>query len=146
MTPARASRGLRSRAGAGSVGLLGVVGSVACTAAMVAPVIGAVGAGAAASTGGMEGMTGPARGGLFGFLIDCGPFILVASIVLVTVSVALRRPAAALPALAAGALLYWGMYAQPSLPVMYLTLALGFAGWAAAYLWTRTATSPQLTS
>jgi len=27
------------------------------------------------------------------------------------------------------------MYAQPSYPVMYLTLALGFPGWLATYLW-----------
>lgn len=76
-------------------GCPGVAGSVACTAAMVAPVIGALGAGAAASTGGMTGMTGPTQGGLLGFLIEYGPITLGASIVLVTVSLAWPRSAAA---------------------------------------------------
>jgi|APThiThiocy_cv2_1041547.scaffolds.fasta_scaffold00969_6 hypothetical protein len=145
MCPARTSRDRRTRVGAGSAGLLGVTGSVACTAAMVLPVIGAAGAGAAAGMSGMADMTGPAQEGLLGVLLQYGPIILVVSIALVTMSVALRRPVAAVPALAAGALLYWGMYAQPSYPVMYGSVALGFAGWGTIYLWTRTATAAHTT-
>ncbi|MGH3570622.1 MAG: hypothetical protein ACRDUW_02140 [Pseudonocardiaceae bacterium] len=91
-------------------------------------------------------MTGPPPGGLLGALIEYGPVILIVSVLLVTASVALRRPPATVPAGAAGALLYWGMYAQPSYPVMYLSVAVGFAGWAAAYLWARAATSPHTAS
>jgi len=75
-------------------------------------------------------------------LLTYGPALLVASIVLVTLSVAVRRPLAAVPALLWGALLYWGMYSQPSYPVMYLTLALGYAGWIGTYLWARHPADP----
>lgn len=146
MCPVQTSRSRRSQVGAGSAGLLGVTGSVACTVAMMLPVIGAAGAGAAAGMSGMADMTGPAQGGLLGVLLQYGPIILVVSVVLVTVSVALRRPVAAVPALAAGALLYWGMYAQPSYPVMYGSLALGFAVWGTIYLWTCTATTAHTTA
>ncbi|MGQ0575500.1 MAG: hypothetical protein ACT4RN_15035 [Pseudonocardia sp.] len=138
MHSGKTRRAHRPWAGARATGLLGVTGSVAGTAAMVVPVIGVAGAGAAASGRDMADMTGPTQGGLIGVLIEYGPIILVVSVVLVTVSVALHRPLGAVPALAAGALLYWGMYAQPSYPVMYLSLALGFAGWAATYIWVRT--------
>ena len=32
-------------------------------------------------------------------------------------------------AAAVGALMYWGMYVQPGLTVMYLTIAVGLATW-----------------
>lgn len=123
--------------GAGTVGLAGVATSLLCTVTMVLPVIGIAGAGAAASTQGMAGMDGPAPGGVLGFLTEYGALILGVSVLLVTLSLGLRRPLAAVPALLAGAVLYWGMYAQPSYPVMYVTLAAGFAGWIATYLWAR---------
>lgn len=128
----------RLRAGIGSVGLLGVLGGLTCTATMVAPVIGIAGAGAAA---GMKGMASSPAGGVLGVLTGFGPGILVVSVLLVTASLAWRRTLAAVPALAAGVLLYWGMYAQSSYPVMYLSLSLGFAAWLATYLWTRTSTT-----
>lgn len=111
----------RARIGSGLAGLLGVAASLACTAAMVLPVLGVVGTAGAAAQG--------AGGG-------ADP-ILIVSIVLITVSLAVRRALAAVPALAFGALLYWGMYGQPSDLVMYLTLALTYAGWLGTYLWTR---------
>ncbi|MDA8379326.1 MAG: hypothetical protein M0020_00585, partial [Actinomycetota bacterium] len=105
-------------------------------ASMLLPLVGVAGAGVAsgaqASGGSMAGMAGmgpaPAAraaassgaaaprhpGGVLGFLVTIGPELLVVSILLVTVSLALRRRAAALPALVAGGLLYWGMYAQGS--------------------------------
>ena len=104
---------------------------------MVLPVIGVAGAAAAGGMQGMDGMAGPPQGGVLGVLTTYGPVILAVSILLVTLSLGLRRPVAAIPALAAGAVLYWGMYAQPSYPVMYLTLAAGFGGWIVTYLWTR---------
>ncbi|MDA8203399.1 MAG: hypothetical protein M0Z49_11700 [Chloroflexi bacterium] len=126
---------------------------------MVLPLVGVAGAGVAsgaqAGGGSMAGMAGmgpaPAEravaasgaaapshaGGVLGFLVTIGPELLVVSILLVTVSLALRRRVAALPAPFAGALLYWGMYAQGSDALMYATIAVGYAIWAATYAWTR---------
>ncbi len=133
-----AGRRPRTRAGSALMGTLGITGGLVCTATMVLPALGAAGAAA----GSMQAMTGgdeAPHDGFVGTLNDAGPAILIISTLLVTLGVGLRRPLTAIPALAAGALLYWGMYAQPSYPVMYLTLALGFAGWLATYQWARRA-------
>ena len=42
-----------------------------------------------------------------------------------------------LPALLVGGVIYWGMYDQPRLPVMYVTMALGLLGWAIIFFWAR---------
>lgn len=140
-----------------AAGVAGTCGSLACIASMVLPLVGLAGAGAAAgaqaSGGSMAGM-GPVPtststaataastasshpGGVLGVLVTIGPELLVVSALLVTVSLALRRRVAAIPALAAGALLYWGMYAQASDAVMYATIAVGYVLWAGTYVWTR---------
>lgn len=75
--------------------------------------------------------------GLLGLLIRVGPGLLIASAVLIALAFALRRPGATVPALLAGAVLYAGMYAQPSRTVMYASIAAGYAGWAVLYLWVR---------
>lgn len=140
--PATTTRRTRRRAaGSDALGLLGIAGTVTCTVTMVLPAIGAVGAAGAAGMSGMSGMDDRDTPGLLGLLLDLGPYLLVASVLLVTAGVALRQPVAAVPALAAGGLLYWGMYGQPSYPVMYLSLAIGFLVWIALYLWTRAAWS-----
>lgn len=135
-------------------------------ASMVLPLVGLAGAGAAAgaqaSGGSMAGMGPPPTsaskattaastaashpGGVLGFLVTIGPELLVVSVLLVTVSLALRQRVAAIPALAAGALLYWGMSAQASDAVMYATIAIGYVIWAATYAWTRVQRSPRLAS
>jgi hypothetical protein len=112
-------------------------------ASMVLPVVGLAGAGAAvgaqADAGSMPGM-GPTPsnhpGGILGVLVIIGPELLVASIILVTVSLTLRRRGAAFLSLVAGAMLYWGMYAQGSVTLMYTTMAGGYVIWALTYLWT----------
>ena len=43
----------------------------------------------------------------------------------------------ALVALLVGGVIYWGMYGQPRLPVMYVTMVLGLLGWAVIFLWVR---------
>jgi len=122
-----------------SAGALGVLGSMACTASMIAAAVGVGGAAAATSMAGMTGMTdtGPGHpGGALGALVRIGPWLIVASALLVTAAFALtRRPLTAIPALAAGAVLYAGMYAQNSLPVMYASIAVGYLTWAALLLW-----------
>lgn len=144
-----------------AAGVAGSCGSLACIASMVLPLVGLAGAGAAAgaqATGGSMAGMGPAPtststataasstasshpGGVLGFLVTIGPELLVVSVLLVTVSLALRRRVAAVPALAAGALLYWGMYAQASVGLMYATIAVGYLVWVATYAWTRVSRS-----
>lgn len=82
-------------------------------------------------------------GGVLGVLVRTGPELLVVSVLLVTVSLALRRRAAAAPALLAGALLYWGMYAQASVGLMYTTMAVAYLVWALSYAWTRRRAAPR---
>lgn len=138
MDPALTTRrNLARGTGSRSAGLLGIAGTLACTVVMVLPVIGLLGAGAGAGMAGMSDRKGPAQGGLTGFLLESGPTILLISVALVTLGLALRRPWTAAPSLAAGAVLYWGMYEQASYLVMYLTIALGFAAWVALYRGTR---------
>jgi len=116
-----------------SAGLLGIGGTLACTVAMTLP---AIGVGAAGGMAAMSGASANTQGGFLGFLLEYGPLILLVSVALVTIGFALRRPLATGPSLAAGAVLYWGMYAQGNYFVMYVSLALGFAAWAAIYRWT----------
>ena len=64
--------------------------------------------------------------------------MLVVSVLLVTATFGpTRRPATAILALLAGAVLYAGMYIQPNLAVMYVSIAVGYAAWGALYLWVR---------
>ncbi len=101
--PFQNGRPPRTRAGGGMLGALGITGGLICTATMVLPALGAA--------GGMQGMTSgdePPHDGLLGILTDAWPAILIVSTLLVTLGVGLRRPLATVPALAAGAVLYWG--------------------------------------
>ena len=119
-----------------SAGALGVLGSLACTASMIAA---AVGVGGAAAATGMTGMTATGSGhpgGALGALVRIGPWLIVVSALLVATAFALTyRPVTAIPALVAGAVLYAGMYAQNSLPVMYASIAVGYLTWSALALW-----------
>lgn len=129
------------RRAAAAAGLV-AAGSLAYTGAMTAALAGALGSGAAAgahATNVRDSMSGRAAppGGPVGVLIEFGPQLLAASVLLVTAGLASRRRMAAVPAGAAGALLWWGMYAQRSLTVMHAAEALAYAGWTATWLWTR---------
>ena len=81
----------------------------------------------------MDGMSGSGSTGQaqlpawWEAIVRLGPEILVVSVLLVALAVALHRRIAALPATAGGLILYLGMYAQPSLVVMYAATALGVA-------------------
>jgi hypothetical protein len=89
--------------------------------------------GAGSSMAGMSGMGSSSSSGgaasrypgWLDALIRFGPEILVISVVLLTLAVALRRPAAAVPALVGGAILYLGMYGQQNLAVMYVAMIIG---------------------
>jgi hypothetical protein len=119
-----------------SAGALGVLGSMACTASMIAAAAGVGGAAAGTSMAGMTATGSGHPGGALGALVRIGPWLIVASVLLVTAAFALtRRPVTAIPALAAGAVLYAGMYAQSSLQAMYASIAAGYVTWAALALW-----------
>ncbi len=125
----------------------GVVGSLACSISMALAAFGL--AGTALSAGGsMAGMQGTGSGastaskpslpvGVIAFLVQAGPVILVISVAAIMVAFGLRRRVAVIPALAFGVLMYWGMYLQPRLEIMYAAIGLGLLGWAALYLWSR---------
>ena len=121
----------------------GAAGSLACTLAMTTALAGAFGAGAATGARAvtarhsMPGMATPTPGGPLGGLIQYGPQILALSALLVTAGLAPRRPLAAVPGAAAGVLLWWGMYAQANLTVMYTAVALAYPAWTATWLWAR---------
>lgn len=112
-------------------------GTLLCSLSMTAAAVGVFAAGGAAAakdTGSMSGMGGPSSSGSaspspawLDFLIRFGPEILIVSILLLTFAVGLRRRDAIVPALSGGLILYVGMYAQPSLPVMYAAMAIGTA-------------------
>jgi hypothetical protein len=123
-----------------AAGAAGLAGSLACAVAMVLATLGLGGATTAAGMAGMDGATSR-PGGLLGLLLRIGPGLLAASAVLVAAAFVLRRPGAAVPALLAGAVLYAGMYLQPNRPLMYASIALGYTGWAALYLWVRNLTA-----
>lgn len=124
------------RAARSGAGLLGVLGSAACVVSMI---LVPLGVGASAAAGGMAAMSGVgagAPGGFLGDLLRAGPWLLIGSTVLVVaLFAASRRRWAALPAAAAGVALYVGMYAQPSLLGMYVTIAIGYTTWIGLALW-----------
>ncbi len=141
MTPELRRPGSVTRcAGRTSAGALGVAGSVVCGASMI--LVG-VGVGVSAGASGMAAMSGTGAGaphGVLGVLLRIGPWLLVVSVLLVTATFGpTRRPATAILALLAGAVLYAGMYIQPNLAVMYVSIAVGYAAWGALYLWVRRA-------
>ena len=112
-------------------------GSLLCSLSMTAATVGifaAGGARAAKDTGPMSGMGGSSRSassphspGWLDALIRFGPEILIISILLLALAVGLRRRDAVVPALIGGLILYVGMYAQPSLAVMYAAMVIGTA-------------------
>ena len=125
------------------LGTAGVVAALTCTLACCLPaILVALGVGASAAAG--AGHAGHGTGGSSGWLAALldelhriSPVLLIVSIVLVTVAFALRRRAAALPALLAGVVLYLSVHGQGDPAVMYAGMALGYGAWIALYLWTR---------
>lgn len=75
-----------------------------------------------------RGDAGPIHG-VVALLLDRGPTILVLSIALVALAVGLRRARLGVPALAVGGALYWGMYVQRQLSLMYATIAVSLLLW-----------------
>src|SRR5262249_18832369 len=98
-----ASARIPRRAGRCSSGALGVLGSVACAASMILPAVRTGGPTAAPGMAGMPSAGPAAPGGALGVLVRIGPWLMLASALLVTAAFALtRRPVTAIPALLAG--------------------------------------------
>lgn len=135
------------RIGQAVIGIVGVLGTLACIGAMVLAVIGVAGVGASAVGAGasMAGMSTGSQGqatsgqatSILAFLLQAGPTILPVSIGAFTLSLAIRQWATAIPVLLAGGVIYWGMYGQRNLSVMYVTIVLGLFCWAAVFFWVR---------
>lgn len=130
---------MKARPLAGAAGLLG---GVACSTSMTLAALGvaSVGAATAGATHGMAGMTSqPSRAArnnaILTFLLDHGPAILIASTALVVVALGLWHWRAGALAALTGTLMYWGMYVQGDLAVMYAAMAIGLLAWAALLLW-----------
>lgn len=126
--------------GQAAIGIIGVLGTLTCIGAMVLAVVGVTGVGASAAMAGMgaQGQAGSFQApSILVFLLQAGPVILLVSIGAFALSLAVKRWVAAIPALLVGGALYWGMYSQPRLPVMYVTIALGLFGWGVLFLWVR---------
>ena len=118
------------------LGALGLLGSVACSGAMTAALLGIGGTAAAgaAAMGDMAGMSDPQPSvgplaSLVGFLIWAGPAILLLSLIALVAATVGRRPAAGGIVLAAGALLYWGMYLQSGPELMVASIVIGLYGY-----------------
>jgi hypothetical protein len=126
------------RSGQAAIGIIGVLGTLTCIGAMVLAAMGVAGVGASAAMSGM-GPQGPATGdqptSILAFLLQAGPVILLVSIE--AFALATRRWVAAVPVLLVGDVIYWGMYGQSRLSMMYVTMALGLLGWAVIFLWVR---------
>lgn len=107
------------------VGRAGLGGAVACSAALAAATVGAAGAGAI----GMASMRNPSASAWP--LVAWGRQILVVSVILFAVFAVLgaRRLGAVVVAVAAGAVMFWGMYVQADQGVMYAAAAVGIALW-----------------
>lgn len=127
--------------GQATIGVVGVLGTLTCMGAMILAVIGVAGEGASASMarmspGAQSGNGGPPTS-ILAFLLQAGPVILLVSIAAFALSLAVKRWVAVIPVLLVGGVIYWGMYGQPNLPLMYVMMALGLLCWISLFLWSR---------
>lgn len=143
------SRGRSRRPSGPILGALGIFGSLTCSAAMTAAAFG-IGGAAVGATGGMAAMsdaagqataTGPIDA-VVAFLVWAGPAILLLSLIAMGAATLTRRRAAAGLVLVAGVVLFWGMYLQPALSVMFGSIAAGLAALVVAYVWTGAGRAP----
>lgn len=113
---------------------------------MILPALGIAAATAAATGQGMGEMNGmdatETSNGALALLQRIGPQLVVISALLVALGLSLRRPWMVIPALAVGALLYWGMYLQTNVPVMFTVSALGLLAWMGLLLLSRHSPHP----
>lgn len=121
-------------------GALGLIGCVVCLVSMTLAAVGVIGTAAAGSMSGMSmsmsrmgSSSKPAASGFLNMLLKFGPEILIVSIVLVTLSLLLRRNLFALLSVVVGAVVYWSMYMQASTMVMVIVTLLGFVAWGLLY-------------
>lgn len=124
-------------------GVTGVIAALVCTLGCCLPaILVALGVGASAAAGMGHAAHGAREAGgwlpeMLDVLHRISPVLLIVSIVLVAAALGMRRRAAALPALAAGVVLYLSVHGQTEPVIMYAGMALGYGVWLGLYLWTR---------
>lgn len=124
-------------------GTIGVLGALVCMGTMVLAAIGFVGAGAGAVMGGMSRGSAvqvngsQATSSFLNTLLQAGPQLLIFFVIVFALSFALRSWLATSTALVVGGVMYWGMYGQSDLAVMYLTMGLSLLGWLAIFMYVR---------
>jgi hypothetical protein len=123
------------RVGPALAGILGLLGGLVCAAAMILPALGVAGAGVVGMARMTSGAGAVRPGGLLGFLLSYGPALILISTVAFTASIGLRRPIGTWTALLGGLVMYWGMYGQAGLTIMYATIVLGIVLWVGLYVW-----------
>jgi len=127
-----------TRLGQIMLGIVGMLGTLTCMGAMILAVIGVAGVGASASMAGMNpGGNSSQPASFLAFLLQAGPVMLLVSIAVFALSLTVKQWVAIIPALLVGGVIYWGMYGQPNLPLMYVTMALGLLCWISLFLWSR---------
>ncbi len=146
MAPQTSMESSSAAASASMSGMALQTTTVSAATAASTPVVGVstqaatASAGAAAQTSrvGMSPRTKAAAGWpgrILAFLLQQGRAIFLISTGALVLSLASRRAAAVVPALLAGAILYWGMYGQERLSVMYGAMVAGMLMWVVLYLW-----------
>lgn len=124
-------------------GVTGLIAALVCTLGCCLPaILVALGVGASAAAGVGHAAHGAGEAGgrlpeMLDVLHRISPVLLIVSIVLVAAALGMRRRSAALPALAAGVVLYLSVHGQAEPIVMYAGMALGYGVWLGLYLWTR---------
>ncbi|KYP79929.1 hypothetical protein [Ferroacidibacillus organovorans] len=131
-------RGMRF--GSRMSGILGIVGCIVCMGSMILAAIGVAGAVVSGSMSamsmsgmGMNSMSGSSPGWLE-TILKFGPVILVVSVLLVTVSIGIRRRRFIIPALVGGVIMYLGMYMTINIPLMVISTVVGFVLWGVLYV------------
>ncbi|KUO95920.1 hypothetical protein [Ferroacidibacillus organovorans] len=121
-------------------GILGIVGCIVCMGSMILAAVGVAGAIVSGSMSamsmsgmGMNGMSGSSPGWLE-TILRFGPVILLVSVLLVTLSIGIRRRGFIIPSLVGGVIMYLGMYMTTNIPLMVSSTVVGFVLWGVLYV------------
>lgn len=129
-----------SKFGSRMSGIPGIVGCIVCMGSMILAAVGVAGTvvsgsmSAMSMTGmGMNNMSGMSSPGWLETILKFGPAILIVSVLLVTLSIGIRRRAFIIQALMGGAIMYLGMYMTTNITLMIIATIVGFVVWGVLY-------------
>ena len=121
-------------------GVFGILGCIVCMGSMILAAVGVAGAVVSGSMSamsmsdmGMNSMSGSSPGWLEPIL-RFGPVILIVSVLLVTLSIGIRRRGFIIPSLVGGVIMYLGMFMTTNIPLMVSSTAVGFVLWGVLYV------------